>query len=461
MLLRKFLLASGLATGHAFISRVGGLALPRGVRSFAMAAPQLAFPLPPLMDAVHLDQPFAATTLAELARLDSKRVFVMANRSSRGAVQPLLDALAAQALLAAPLFADVGMGGGEAGILAACDAAAGAGADAVVSVGGGAVQDAAKIVRMWLSCCNTDLVRGGTEAAAAGAAGPAVASLALLQLAAKRDPMPPLPPQVALPNSFAMAELTSVAGVTTTTNAKSGLAHSSLMPTVVVFDPALTHGLPDWVRFGTGLRCVEHAVGAATHPNATPAIVAQALAGLTQLAGGLNAMVAEPESRAAAVAVYAGGALAIRALNTGGCYPALGHLVANLYSAKFDVHQGACSGILCARLLAHHAPASAAEQQQIAKVLLGAFSSDGSNVGGSSSDGRRETLPSAARLAADLAARLPGVECEHFATGRVSPDALAAFAAAVPLARFNALSPAPFANTDEFLAVITRPLDTL
>ena len=43
-----------------------------------------------------------------------------------------------------------------------------------------------------------------------------------------------------------MAELTSVAGATTKANVKSGAAHAALMPTVVVYDPVLSAGLPDW-----------------------------------------------------------------------------------------------------------------------------------------------------------------------------------------------------------------------
>jgi len=48
--------------------------------------------------------------------------------------------------------------------------------------------------------------------------------------------------------------------------------------------------------------------------------------------------------------------------------------VANHYSARFDVHQGSCSGVLCARIMAHHqrdtaplqARASAAQRQRSA-----------------------------------------------------------------------------------------------
>eukprot|EP01047_Picozoa_sp_COSAG01_P069747 COSAG01_NODE_10400_length_2176_cov_2.485315_3_plen_74_part_00 len=49
---------------------------------------------------------------------------------------------------------------------------------------------------------------------------------------------------------------------------------------VVIYDPALSRGLPDWVRFGTALRGVEHAVGAVCHPQATDEHRASALRGL-------------------------------------------------------------------------------------------------------------------------------------------------------------------------------------
>jgi len=434
-------------------------------------AAQLDVPLPPQMEAVHIGKPFMATTLGELSRRQSRRVFVMANKSSRDIVLPLFSVLESQGSTAAPLFTDISMGGGEAGLLAACDAAAAANADAVVSVGGGAVQDAAKIVRMWLSYCRKGNLASDSSTAMSPP-GIVPASLEGLQAAAKLNPMPPLPPQIALPNSFAMAELTSVAGLTTTANTKSGFSHPNLMPTVVVFDPALTQGLPDWVRFGTALRCVEHAVGAVTHPNATPALSTQALRGLAEVNAGLRAMVAEPESPAAAVQVYRGGALAVRALNTNQCYPALGHLVANLYSTAFGVHQGACSGILCARLLAHHAAASAPQQQRIAQVLCNSSlslpnSTTSTTATAATSERDKRGLldnkqpSSAASLVAALAAHLPGVECEHFSSGAVNPESLAQFAANAPLKRFNSLSPVPFESSDEFLKVITRPLGTL
>lgn len=168
------------------------------------------------------------------------------------------------------------------------------------------------------------------------------------EAAQNRDPMPPLPPQICCPNSFAMAELTHVAGLVTKDNVKSGAAHPSMMPTCIIFDTTLSRGLPDWVRFGTALRGVEHAIGAICHPNATADIRTRALEGLEFVNKGLKGMVENADSEKAQVNCYLGGWMAIRALNTGGCYPSIAHLIQNHYSARFHVHQGSCSGILSA-----------------------------------------------------------------------------------------------------------------
>ena len=175
-----------------------------------MAAP--TGPLPPGMDAVHVGVDFISTALAELQRLACSRVFVLANRSSASLAAPLVTALEEKGLLAAPLCTSIGMGGGEDGLLGACDAAAAAGSDSVVTIGGGAVHDAGKLVRLWLASAPAATIRGGGDATSASLDGiRAVTERAELDLA----------PQVCAPNSFAMAELTSVAGATTKVSSPS------------------------------------------------------------------------------------------------------------------------------------------------------------------------------------------------------------------------------------------------
>lgn len=375
--------------------------------------------------------PFVETTMAELERLKASKVFVLANNSSRDVVAPLLAALDKKGILAAPLSTDIGMGGGEEGLLKAADLAADAGADCLVTVGGGAVQDGGKLIRLWLA---------GRSAASSADAGPSAATADGIKAVTSLDPLPPLPPQICCPNSFAMAELTSVAGMTLTGGVKSGAANPEMMPTMTIFDPSLSEGLPDWVRFGTALRCVEHAVGALTHPNADEGQKVVAMEGLRVVKRGIDAMVADPKSKEAAEDVYAGGWCTVRALNTNGCYPALGHLVQNMFSAQYNVHQGSCSGVLCARIMSHHYEMSKEAQDKIAIVL-----------GGEGTD------KSAARLVTEIVATLPGVARDHADAG-VDVGTLKDFADTRPLERFNKLSPKPFKDADEIYAMITRPL---
>ena len=460
--------------------------------------------IPPGMKTVLIGVPFLPAVMEALSELKSKKVFVLANQSSlrfltnegggRGhghghgheegddddeeeyEQQPsespssFVEALRDAGMLAAPICTSVGMGGDEIGLLRACDAARDANADVVVTIGGGAVQDAGKLVRLWLSGrgearereeeeedeCNDD--EGDDDGREASVS-------AILALAG-RDPMPPLPPQIALPNSFAMAEATSVAGITTSSKVKSGASHPSLIPTVVVYDPELGRGLPDWVRLGTALRGVEHAVGAITHPKADEDVRTRAAMGLATISDGLRRLVtaAYREDPEAMRSVYVGGFVAIRALNTRGCYPSIGHLVENHYSARFGVHQGGCSGMLCARILDYHYENSVDRQMLISAAL------SGGGIGGGRDDGvaaATTTTAAAAtpapRLVRDLVATLPGVYSEHAQAG-VTESMLREFAHWMfenHIGRLDALCPRSFRNADDIYGMLTKPLSDL
>ena len=313
------------------------------------------------------------------------------------------------------------------GLLEACDKAYESGADCVITIGGGAVQDAGKLIRLWLSAANT-----GDKASVTG-----------IQEATSRDSMPELLPQIAIPNSFAMAEATHVAGLTTTSKTKSGAAHPSMMPTIIIYDAALSEGLPDWVRFGTAFRGIEHACGAVTHPKANDDIRKQALEGLSILNENLKLLVENPECKTIQSNIFVGGFIAIRALNTG-CYPALGHLIENHYSARYDVHQGACSGIMCARIMHYHEDVSKEYQDCISTVL-------------------GDANASAPRLVRDLAVMLPGVSKNHADAG-VTDAMLKEFSRwefENHLSRINQLSPKRLTSADDIYGMLSEPLENL
>mmetsp|Transcript_27938 Transcript_27938/g.42793 ORF Transcript_27938/g.42793 Transcript_27938/m.42793 type:complete len:405 (-) Transcript_27938:77-1291(-) len=384
--------------------------------------------VPPGMDAVHVGVSLEETALNEISQLQVSKVFVMANKSSKPLVEDFITTLESKGILAAPINCDISMGGAEDGLLKACDEAVSVSADCVITIGGGAVQDAGKLVRLWLSAAHTD-----EKATVKG-----------IQAAQNQEPMPPLPPQICCPNSFAMAELTHVAGLVTKDNVKSGAAHKSMMPNVVIYDSNLSRGMPDWVKFGTALRGVEHAVGAVCHPDATENIRVRALKGLTFVNKGLLGMAKDPDSEKAQVNCYLGGWMAIRALNTG-CYPSVAHLIQNHYSARFNVHQGSCSGVLSARILHYHREDSLEHQKRISEAL-GKY------------DG--EAAPS---LISELVATLPGVAKDHADT-KVDTQMLKDFSDFMYEkhgAKLNRLSPKPFESAEGFFDMLTLPLESI
>lgn len=415
--------------------------------------------IPEGMKAVHVGEPFLSIALQTLSDFGSKKVFVLANKSSRKFIENsdsinagntakqllFIDKLRELGILAAPLNTSLEMGGMEGGLLQACDEAYAAQADVIVTVGGGAVQDAGKLIRLWLSTRNdnTDDNNHSNSITAA--------TVEAIQAAANRNPMPNLPPQIAIPNSFAMAEATHVAGLTTSSKTKSGAAHSSLLPTVIIYDPKLSSGLPDWVRFGTALRGVEHAVGAITHPNATDDIRNRALLGLSILHDNITKLMSDPECLTTQSNIYVGGFIAIRALSPS-CYPAIGHLIENQYSAKFDVHQGSCSGILMTRIMDYHYENTKEYQERISLALSG----------GDETSTTTAATP-APRLLRDLIRMLPGVKHEHDQVN-VTNDMVRELTTWMfdnHLERYNVLCPRKFTCVEDIYGMMTKSLDDL
>lgn len=130
-----------------------------------------------------------------------------------------------------------------------------AGADVLVSFGGGSSVDSAKLVALGLA-------EGWTEAAQWNAAADRSR-----RLQPSRTPLP----QIAVTTTLSAAEFTSSAGVTNEeTGYKGGCNHPSLAPKVVVLDPELTLSTPWQLWASTGIKALDHAVERLYSPNRQP-----------------------------------------------------------------------------------------------------------------------------------------------------------------------------------------------
>jgi alcohol dehydrogenase len=182
----------------------------------------------------------------QLERLGRSRVLVVTGRTL--GASPLVDRVVAA------------MGGRSAGVFARtrqhvpastvdelAQAMRDAGADGLVSFGGGSPIDAAK--------------------AAIHAVGGAH-------------------PHIALPTTLSAGEFTAIAGVTDDRSlVKRGLFDPQLAPCVVITDPELTLETPDWLWAGSGIRALDHAVESiysVRHHPYSDALATAAIAALLQ-----------------------------------------------------------------------------------------------------------------------------------------------------------------------------------
>jgi maleylacetate reductase len=122
-------------------------------------------------------------------------------------------------------------------------------------------------------------------------------------------------PVVAVPTTYAGSEMTPIYGLTGPHGKRTG-RDPRVLPRVVLYDPALTVGLPPAVTAASGMNALAHCVEAFYGPGANPVSALHAEEGIRTLARGLPLAVAEPaglDGRATALygAHLAGSALAV------------------------------------------------------------------------------------------------------------------------------------------------------
>ena len=203
----------------------------------------------PAIESVVYGKPAAASLAEEAGRLQANRVFLMVSRTmnrTTGEVAKVRDALGSRY---AGLYDAMPSHTPRDAVLDATRAARAAGADLIVTFGGGSLTDAGKLVRLALEHGIDDLdgfdalplARGRGRRAQGASHGPAV-------------------PQVSIPTTLSAGDFNATAGCTDLrTHAKHSFRHPLLGPRVIILDPAPTVHTPLWVWLSTGIRALDHA----------------------------------------------------------------------------------------------------------------------------------------------------------------------------------------------------------
>src|SRR5437660_6278943 len=216
------------------------------------------------------------------------------------------------------------------------------GVDAVVSFGGGSCADLAKAV-----CYFTE-----REAGTPGATWLDRPAL----------------PHVAVPPTYAGAELTPFFGMTDpSTRRKSGGGGPTIAPVAAVYDAELTLSTPVRVSAETGMNALAHCIECAYSPYRTPEADAIALAGIAVIARALPAVVDAPDDLAARTAMLEGAVLGGRCLQNASM--GVHHGLSQLVGGRTGIPHGLANAVILPHAIRFNLDAVPEELARIGAAL--------------------------------------------------------------------------------------------
>jgi alcohol dehydrogenase class IV len=175
--------------------------------------------------------------------------------------------------------------------------------------------------------------------------------------------------QIAVPTTLSAGEFSAIAGVTDErTRVKELFRHPGIIPQAVVLDPALTVHTPEWLFLSTGIRAVDHCVEGICSREAHPYADAQAIRGLSLLAGGLPRVKADPSDLQARLDCQIGAWLSMGPLASGVPMGA-SHGIGYVLGAAFDIPHGHTSCIMLPAVMRWNKAANAGRQAMVAEAM--------------------------------------------------------------------------------------------
>jgi alcohol dehydrogenase class IV len=314
------------------------------------------------MEEVLFGQP-AAPAIAELAK-DVQRVFLMVSGTLRRETDEIDKVQRALGNRCVGVFDRMPPHTPRQAVIAATEQAREAGADMIVTVGGGSITDGAKAVQL----CLANDVHTPEEIDA------------LRPVNGVPPPCkPPAIRQITVPTTLSAGEFSGIAGVTDErTRIKELIRHPRIIPKAVVLDPAVTVHTPEWLFLSTGIRAVDHCVEGICSNEAHPYADAQALRGLALLAQGLPRVKADPSDLQARLDCQLGAWLSMGPLASGVPMGA-SHGIGYVLGAVFDIPHGHTSCIMLPAVMRWNKPVNA-ERQALVAAAMGHPGEDAADV---------------------------------------------------------------------------------
>jgi maleylacetate reductase len=316
------------------------------------------------MEEVVFGHPAAEAVVAQMDRLGAARAFLMVsgtlNRQT-GEIEKIRKALGSRCVAT---FDAMPPHTPREAVIAAAGQAEAAGADLIVTVGGGSITDGAKAVQL----CLANNVRTVED---------------IERIRTHKGVAPPMNAptvrQISVPTTIAGGEFSAIAGVTNArTKVKEMLRHELVMPRAAILDPALTVHTPEWLFLSTGIRAVDHCVEGICSLEAHPYADAQAVRGLSMLAQALPRVKANPGDLDARMDCQIGTWLSMAPLSAGVPMGA-SHGIGYVLGAVFDVPHGYTSCVMLPSVMRWNKQDNA-ERQALVSEAMGQSGKDAADV---------------------------------------------------------------------------------
>jgi maleylacetate reductase len=313
----------------------------------------------PPMDRVIYGVPLAEALADEVDRLGARAVYVMASGTLNRETDVIDSVRRVLGNRLAGVCAKIGSHTPRTDVVAATNEARSANADLILTVGGGSVTDAAKMVGLCLGNDVTSPEQLDRFRAVITADGKT-----------ERPPVkPPAVRSVDVPTTLSAGEFTPFAGCTDTArNVKESFGHALMMPQAVILDPAVTVHTPEWLFLSTGIRAVDHAVEDICSINPTPFSDGMSLQALRLLSTGLPAVKQNPNDLEARLNCQLGSWLSIMGTQNGvtkGASHGIGHVL----GGTAHVPHGYTSCVMLPHVLRFNEPVNAERQKWVSEAL--------------------------------------------------------------------------------------------
>ena len=313
----------------------------------------------PPMERVVYGKPVTEALAQEIERIGANAVYVLASGTltrQTGVVDSVRGVLGNKF---AGLCSKIGAHTPRVDVVAAANAAREVRADALLTVGGGSVTDAAKMVGLCLGNDVSEPAQLDNFRAVIHADG--------------RTERPPVKPpgirSIAVPTTLSAGEFNSPAGCTDTVRqVKESYLHPLMMPRSVILDPAVTVHTPEWLFLSTGIRAVDHAVEDICSINPAPLSDGTSLHALRLLSRGLRAVKADPGNLEARLDCQLGCWMSIMG-SQNGVQKGASHGIGHVLGGTADVPHGYTSCVMLPHVLRFNAIVNAERQSWVSEAL--------------------------------------------------------------------------------------------